>query len=489
MLTLFLILIPFLTGTALFFIPDKAAKKLAITSSMVSLVIGILAIMNFDTSAGVQFRMNFAWIEVLGSRFHVGMDGISLAMVLLSNILSILILLSTLKDTYSNSSRFYAFMLIMQGAMNGVFVAQDLFLYYIFWELSLIPAYFLVLWWGKGEVVAITFKFFLYTLLGSLFMLGGIIWLSFQNGLPSTDMETIYALSIPHETQLYIFLAFMIAYAVKIPIFPFHTWQPDTYTIAPSPVTMFLAGIMLKMGLYSIIRWVIPVVPFAVYAYGKYVMILACIGIFYASAIALAQKDLKRLFAYSSIAHVGLITAGIFSTSQIGLSGAIIQMIAHGVNAVGLFYICQILFRINSTHEIDRFGGLRLTSPLFSGLYLVILMASIALPLTISFPGEFMLLNAIYATNSWLALLAGSGVILGAVYMLLSYQKVMLGEVKNYSATFSDIDLMDKLVFIPLIILVFAIGIYPQVIINLTQTPVNQIINLYQSEINTFLNK
>ncbi|MBK9737351.1 MAG: NADH-quinone oxidoreductase subunit M [Saprospiraceae bacterium] len=489
MLTLLLILIPILTGTALFFIPDKEVKKLSVISAMVSLVIGLIALMNFDTDEGVQFIMNFAWIEVLGSRFYIGMDGISLAMVLLSNILSILILISTLKDTYTHTFRFYALMMVMQGAMNGVFVAQDLFLYYIFWELSLIPAYFLVLWWGNGETVAITFKFFLYTLLGSLFMLGGIIWLSFQNGIASTNIETIYALSIPQETQLYIFLAFMIAYAVKIPIFPFHTWQPDTYTIAPSPTTMLLSGIMLKMGLYSIIRWVIPVVPYAVYAYGKYVMFIVCIGIFYASAIALAQKDLKRLFAYSSIAHVGLITAGIFSTNQIGLNGAIIQMIAHGVNVVGLFYICQILFRMNNTHEISRFGGLRLTAPLFSGMYLVILMASIALPLTSGFPGEFMILNAIYTTNSWLALLAGSGVVLGAIYMLLSYQKVMLGEVNPLNVTFGDIDLLDKLVLIPLIILIFAIGIYPQAILNLTQTPVNQILNLYQSEINTLLNK
>ena len=321
MFTLLLILLPIVAGLAMLMLPQQQAKQIALIAALATLGVTVATYFQFDPKAGTQFVTDVPWINMLGVRFHIGIDGISMVMLILSNILAPLIILSSFKDNYNNARLFYGLMLVMQGAMNGVFVSMDMFLYYIFWELALIPAYFLVLWWGKGETSKITFKFFIYTLFGSLFMLVAIIWLSLQGATNSTDISSVYALQIPAETQLYIFLAFMLAYAIKIPVFPFHTWQPDTYTFSPSPATMLLSGVMLKMGLYSVIRWILPVVPDAVNEYGKIIMVLAAVGVFYASAIAWVQKDLKRLFAYSSIAHVGLITAGILTVSEMGLHG------------------------------------------------------------------------------------------------------------------------------------------------------------------------
>lgn len=483
MFTLLLILLPIVAGLGLLILPQQMAKQIALVTTLATLAITVATYFQFDPNAGAQFVTNVPWIDMLGVRFHIGIDGISMVMLILSNILAPLIILSSFKDEYSKPGLFFGLMLIMQGAMNGVFVSLDMFLYYIFWELALIPAYFLVLWWGRGETTKITFKFFIYTLFGSLFMLVAIIWLGGQGATNSTDISNVYALQIPASTQLYIFLAFMLAYAIKIPVFPFHTWQPDTYTFSPSPATMLLSGVMLKMGLYSIIRWILPVVPEAVNEYGRIIMILAAVGVFYASAIAWLQKDLKRLFAYSSIAHVGLITAGILTATEIGLQGSMLQMMAHGINVVGLFYVCQILFRKFGNHDINAMGGLRLNAPLFSGLYLVIMLASVALPLTNAFPGEFMLLNAVYGVNPWICLFAGSGVILGAVYMFTSYQKVMLGELNGKTNSFTEIDNTDKWVLIPIVILIFALGIYPSFITNLSEQSVQDIINIYKTKI------
>ncbi len=483
MFTLLLILLPIVAGLGLLLLPQQQAKQIALLATLATLGVTIATYFQFDPAAGTQFVTNVPWINMLGVRFHIGIDGISMVMLILSNILAPLIILSSFKDNYTNSRLFYGLMLVMQGAMNGVFVSLDMFLYYIFWELALIPAYFLVLWWGRGETAKITFKFFIYTLFGSLFMLVAIIWLGGQGATNSTDISNIYGLQIPASTQLYIFLAFMLAYAIKIPVFPFHTWQPDTYTFSPSPATILLSGVMLKMGLYSIIRWILPVVPEAVNEYGRIIMILAAVGVFYASAIAWLQKDLKRLFAYSSIAHVGLITAGILTATEIGLQGSMLQMMAHGINVVGLFYVCQILFRKFGNHDINAMGGLRLNAPLFAGLYLVIMLASVALPLTNAFPGEFMLLNAVYGVSPWICLFAGSGVILGAVYMFTSYQKVMLGELNGKTNTFTEIDNMDKWVLIPIVILIFALGIYPSFITNLSEQSVQDIINIYKTKI------
>ncbi len=483
MYTLLLILIPIVSGFIIWTAPQALSRKIALISSLVSIAMSAFVLSQFHPAGGVQFSIDEPWVRMLGIRFHIGMDGISMLMVLLSNILMPFIILSTAHDQYKESHLLYGLMMIMQGAMNGVFVSMDMFLYYIFWELALIPAYFLVLWWGKGEARKITFKFFIYTLFGSLFMLVAIIWLSLQSHTPTTDIAAVYRLQIPADVQGYIFFAFMLAYAIKIPVFPFHTWQPSTYTAAPSPATMLLSGVMLKMGLYSIIRWVIPVVPQAVEQYDTLIMVLAAIGVLYASAIAWMQKDIKTLFAYSSIAHVGLITAGILTVSASGLQGSMLQMFAHGINAVALFYVAQILYRHYDTHSISSMGGIRNQAPLFAGLFLVVMLASVALPLTNAFPGEFMLLNAVFQMHPWLCLLAGSGVILGAVYMFGAYKHVMLGEATGKSTSFPEVKGIDKYALIVIMLLIFAFGLFPQAITHITEHSVQEIILQFQNKI------
>lgn len=482
MLSVLQIAIPFLTALILLLASSKYAKVVAMISALFTLGCTLCICVLFDKNAGEQFTINTAWIDLLGSRFHLGIDGISLIMLLISNLISPFIIYGTFKDNYKKASSFYALILTMQGAMNGVFMSMDLFLYYIFWELSLVPAFFLILWWGTGDTKRITIKFFIYTLLGSLFMLSAIIILSLSSADPSSDISSLYKLQIDNHIQIFLFFCFMLAYAVKIPIFPFHSWQPETYTSAPSPVTILLSAIMLKMALYSIIRWVIPIMPAGLIEYRTVFIVLSAFGVLYASFLAWRQTDIKRLFAYASMAHVGLIAAGILTASMSGIQGGILQMMAHAVYGFGLFYGCQILFRMKQTHEISKFGGLRNSSPLFAGLFLAIVFASVSLPLTNAFPGEFLLLNALYDFQPWIAVLAGSGVIFGAVYMLTSYQKIFLGEGQS---SVNEISLHDKIILIPLVILIVIFGLFPDVISSYTAQPVKEILETMQMNLNS----
>ncbi|HOY16981.1 MAG TPA: NADH-quinone oxidoreductase subunit M [Haliscomenobacter sp.] len=475
MLTTFLLFLPIIGGFILTLFPgSKATRWQALFISAVAAALSVYMAWSFVPTGGTQFEMNLAWLPSLGIGYHVGADGISMVLLLLTNLLSPLILLSTFKQKNESEGLYYGLMLMMQGAMTGVFVALDLFLYYIFWELALIPAYFLVLLWGSGQHRRTALKFFIYTLLGSLLMLVAIIFLSQQWSPASFDISNVHSVSLSPEAETFVLLAFMLAYAIKIPLFPFHTWQPDTYTQAPTAGTMLLSGVMLKMGLYSIIRWVLPVAPNALMEHRTWMIWLIVIGIAYASIIAIQQKDLKRLFAYSSIAHVGLIAAGILTMSTEGLMGSMLQMVAHGINAVGLFYICAILMERTQTNEIAALGGIRNIAPWFATTYFVVLLGSVALPLTNGFPGEFMLLSSLFQLNWGWSLVAGSGVILGAVYMFKSYQGVMLGEIKVSS--FRDLDNWDKAILIPIVIAIVLMGILPNVITRIAQPSIEQLL-------------
>ncbi len=484
MLALLIVLFPVLSAILMLIFFRKASGKIAVASGCISFALAIISLLEFDFSPSFYSEINMAWISSFGISFHLGIDGISLVMLLLSNAVTLLAIISSLKDNYNKQHLFYALILIMQSAMNGVFMSLDLFLYYIFWELALIPAYFLVLIWGKGEMKATTIKFFLYTLIGSLFMFIAIIGLGSMGPTMGFDIDKIYNLEINENTQLLIFLAFMIAYAIKTPIFPFHTWQPDIYTKAPAPITMLLSGVMLKMALYSIMRWVIPVIPSAVDTYGVYVIIAATTGVVYTSLIALVQKDIKRLFAYSSIAHAGLIFGGILTVTQSGLQGAMIQMTSHAMLVVGLFYVAQVLYQNTNTHNITSFGGIRAVSPYFAGFFMVIVLGSISLPLTSGFPGEFMLLNALYNINIWVCLAGASGVILGAVYMLSLYHNVVSGEIKESTKAFAGLESTDLIVFISVISFIILVGIFPQAITGISESSIEKIINIYQEEVN-----
>lgn len=445
------------------------AKKVALVAAIIEFGYSVCLFLRFVPSEGNQFTVNISWIEQLGINFNIGLDGISLLLVMLTTFLVPLIILSSFSHQYKSPSLFYSLILTMQFALVGVFSAYDGFLFYIFWELALIPIYLICLMWGGKDRLRITLKFFIYTLTGSLLMLVALIYLWLQTpGAHSFDLQALHNLSLTSKEQSLIFWALFLAFAIKIPIFPFHTWQPDTYTDAPASGTMLLAGIMLKMGIFGVIRWLLPIVPNAIIEWGNLAMILCVIGIVYASLIAWVQKDFKRLIAYSSIAHVGLIAAGVFSLTYQGLHGSIIQMVSHGINVVGLLMIADIIERRTGTRELDSLGGIRTVAPAFSTYFMIIMLASIALPLTNGFIGEFLLINGVFQYNHILAALAGLTIIFGAIYMLNAYNKIALGVPKKNNFVFASLTISEKAVLIPILIMIFWIGIYPKPLLDIS---------------------
>ncbi len=445
------------------------AKKVALVAAIIEFGYSVCLFLRFVPSEGNQFTLNISWIEQLGINYNIGLDGISLLLVMLTTFLVPLIILSSFSHQYKSPSLFYSLILTMQFALVGVFSAYDGFLFYIFWELALIPIYLICLMWGGKDRLRITLKFFIYTLTGSLLMLVALIYLWLQTpGAHSFDLQALHNLSLTSKEQSLIFWALFLAFAIKIPIFPFHTWQPDTYTDAPASGTMLLAGIMLKMGIFGVIRWLLPIVPNAIIEWGNLAMILCVIGIVYASLIAWVQKDFKRLIAYSSIAHVGLIAAGVFSLTYQGLHGSIIQMVSHGINVVGLLMIADIIERRTGTRELDSLGGIRTVAPAFSTYFMIIMLASIALPLTNGFIGEFLLINGVFQYNHILAALAGLTIIFGAIYMLNAYNKIALGVPKKNNFVFASLTISEKAVLIPILIMIFWIGIYPKPLLDIS---------------------
>lgn len=467
-----LILLP-LTGGIITFLSGKNARQTAMSFSLATLLLSLwTAFGQFDPSAGMQLVENRWWIGALGISYHVGVDGISLMLVLLTTVLVPLILLSGFAREIKSAHAYYGLMLVMQSALIGVFAALDGFLFYVFWELALIPIYLICLNWGGAERYRITLKFFIYTLFGSLLMLVALIWMRTQTPDKTFSLAAFYSLDLSVSAQTWVFWAFFLAFAIKMPVFPFHTWQPDTYTDSPTQGTMLLSGIMLKMGVYGVIRWMLPVVPDAITEYGCWVITLSVAGVVYGAFIAWRQNDFKRLVAYSSISHVGMIAAGVFSMTNEGLSGAMLQMFSHGVNVVGLFLVADILMQRTKTRELSLLGGIRNVAPAFATSFLIILLAAVALPGTNGFVGEFMLLTGIFRYSAWLAALAGLSVIMGAVYMLRAYRKSMLGELSVSSQGFSDLSWNEKAVLYPIVVLIFLFGIYPDPLIHLMEPSV-----------------
>ncbi|MEJ5961204.1 complex I subunit 4 family protein [Pedobacter immunditicola] len=474
-LLILLIALP-LAGALVTAFTGKAAKYVALISALVTLVLTFFIVSNFKPDASTQFLVNYPWIQDLGISFHAGIDGISLITILLTNVLIPIITLASFQHDYKRAHAFYALVLFMQAGLLVVFTALDAFLFYIGWEAALIPIYFICAVWGGKDRIKVNMKFFVYTIAGSLFMLLGIIYLYLQNPLNNFDIQAFYSLELDAFHQGWIFWAFFIAFAIKMPVFPFHTWQPDTYTEAPAPGTMLLAGIMLKMGIYGVIRWLLPIVPTGVQDWGSTAIVLSIIGVVYASLIAFTQKNAKRLVAYSSIAHVGLISAGIFALNTQGLQGAMIQMLSHGINVVGLFFVLDIISSRLKTNTIAELGGLAKVAPQLAITFLIIVFGTIALPGTNGFIGEFLLLVGIYQYHLWAAVFAGLTVIFSAVYMLRMYQNIMLGPTNPLTATFTDIKGSEKIVLYIICALVLVIGVYPKPILHLSEAAVQQLI-------------
>ena len=462
-------------ATALF-AKQNTAKVSALAFSIFSLAIAVGLLFKFTPDATTQFVVNYPWISQLGINFHVGIDGISLITILLTNVLTPLIILASYKHNYNNASAFYALILFMQTGLLLVFTALDAFLFYIGWEAALIPIYFICAMWGGKDRIKVNMKFFVYTIAGSLFMLLGIIYLYLQNPANNFEWEAFYKLNLDATQQGWLFWAFFVAFAIKMPVFPFHTWQPDTYTTAPTPGVMLLAGIMLKMGIYGVIRWLLPILPQGVQDWGYVVIVLSVIGVVYAAIIAFTQKDAKRLLAYSSISHVGLISAGIFTLSIQGLQGGMIQMLSHGINVVGLFFVFDIIASRLNTNKISELGGLAKVAPKLAITFLILILGAIALPGTNGFVGEFLLLLSVYSYNMWLGAIAGLTIIFAAVYMLRAYQKMMLGETNALTASFKDINGTEAVVLYTLCALVIIIGVYPKPLLHLSEASVQHLV-------------
>ncbi|BDU24335.1 NADH-quinone oxidoreductase subunit M [Flavobacterium sp. GSB-24] len=459
------ILIILLIGAfATYFSGDKLASKVALLFSLAALGCSIVLLNNF--SAGENISVINSWITQPKISFALNADGLGLAMVLLTAALTPIIIFSSFGNEYKNAKGFYALILFMAFAMTGTFLAADGLLYYIFWELALIPIYFIALIWGNGDAEErrkAVVKFFIYTLAGSLFMLTAFIYLYQKAG--SFLIEDLYKVELSACEQFWIFLAFFLAYAIKIPIIPFHTWQANVYQKAPTVGTMLLSGIMLKMGLYSVIRWQLPLTPIAAKEYMYIFIGLGIAGVIYGSIVALRQKDLKKLLAYSSLAHVGLIAAGSYTLTLDGLRGAVLQMIAHGFVVVGLFFAAEVIYRRFETREIGEMGGIRTQSPKFTSMFLILVLASVALPSTFNFVGEFTVLYSLSQINIWFAILGGTTIILGAYYMLRMFQHVMLGETN--SKTFADVSLNEGISFAVIIAVLLFFGFYPKPITDL----------------------
>jgi NADH-quinone oxidoreductase subunit M len=484
MQTLALILIPFAAALLVFTLNHKLGRMVSLIAAGAELILSLNVLMQFQRNDSMQFGFSKVWIDSIGLNFSIGLDGISLLLILLTTTLTPFIILSTFNKQQQNPASFYGLILLMQSALIGVFTAQDGLLFYLFWEMALIPIYFICLMWGGENRSRITFKFFLYTLAGSLLMLVAIIYLYYATpGSHTFEIDALYAAgqALTPVEQSWIFWALFVAFAIKMPVFPFHTWQPDTYTVAPVEGTMLLSGIMLKMGLYGLIRWILPVVPAGVQEWGFTAVILSVIGIIYASCLAIVQKDYKRLIAYSSIAHVGLISAGILTLQNTGVQGAMIQMLSHGILAFGLFYCVEIISSRTNTRVLADLGGIRNIAPVFSTVFIILTLGSISLPLTSGFTGEFLLLNSLFQYQWILGSLAGLTIILGAVYMLRSYQQSVLGDVKVITGAFADLNLNEKLVIFPIAALVLIMGVFPTPFLEISEASVQKIVTIYSN--------
>lgn len=466
-----LLLVPVVGALVSAFIKNSStAKMVALVVGLLNLGLCIPFLTGFEKNSIIQFTQFYPWISNLGINFSIGLDGINILFVLLTNLLVPIIILTSFH--HNQKGGFYALILAMQAGMLTTFLAFDAFLFYVGWEVALIPIYFINALWGGENKVQVNIKFFIYTFLGSLFMLLSIIYLYTQSSADNFSYMSFYNTTLDPVAEKWVFLGFFLAFAIKLPIFPFHTWQPDTYTVAPSAGTMLLSGIMLKMGGYGLIRWLIPLSPHAFADNAWWIIILCIIGILYASLIAFKLSNAKRLIAYSSIAHIGLISAGVFVWNIYGLQGAIIQMFNHGISVVGLFFIVDMLERRTGTLDIKKMGGIAKNAPILATSFLIILMGSIGLPLTNGFIGEFLLLNGLFQASYWYAIFGGFTIILGAVYMLRMYQYTMLGTLSPNTEKIEDAKGSEIVILAVLVTLVILIGVYPQPLLDLSEPAV-----------------
>ena len=470
MVLLSILSIPFIAAIILLFVKqNEKANYIAIASSGITLALAL----NITFNGAVNF--DASWISSINARFVLTADGLSKILLLLTGISFPAIFMATSKNEIKNRAQFLSLMLFTQTGLLGVFLAGDALLFYFFWELALIPVYFLCSIWGGEKRIAVTFKFFIYTFLGSLFMLIGIILVYTHTADQSFAIQSFKQASLSAGQQLTAFALFFTAFAIKMPIFPLHTWQPDAYEQSPTAVTMVLSAVMVKMGLYGVMRWLMPLFPNAFSAHSNFVVILSVIGILYASFIAIRQDDMKRLIAYSSIAHIGLMSAALFANNEIGAQGVLIQLFSHGVNVLGLWIIADIIEQQTGTRSLKEMGGLAKQNPTLGILLVGFAFANIALPLTNAFVGEFLMFNSLFQFKPWIAAAAGVSVVLAAIYTLNMVQKCAYGEVSEKMSKMQAPNMPAQFVLIVLLIVVIISGVYPAPLFDLTADTLQQL--------------
>ncbi|MEQ1722473.1 MAG: NADH-quinone oxidoreductase subunit M [Pseudobdellovibrio sp.] len=477
--------------------PQKTTvRHLALGFSLIEFLVSLLMLQKFDSNtAALQMVEKVSWIDRFGISYFMGVDGISLMLVMLTTFLTPIIILGSWKSIDQRVKGFHAALFILQTAMLGSFLAMDAVLFYVFWELSLVPMYFIVGIWGGSRRIYATVKFFIYTMAGSVLMLLAIIFLmnltpEVTGGPISASLLDFYKLKIPFiagdffTTQTLLFFAFALAFAIKVPMFPLHTWLPDAHVEAPTPGSVVLAGVMLKMGTYCFLRWVIPLFPEATEHYGWIFIAAGVIGIVYGALVAMVQPDVKKLVAYSSVSHMGYIIVGLFTMNVYGLNGGLYQMLNHGISTGALFLLIGMIYERTHSREISKYGGLASALPIFTIIFVVVTMSSIAVPMTNGFVGEFLILLGAYQYSPAVAAISVTGVVLGAAYMLWMVKRVFFGpkgqlvleSEKDAHHALHDLSVRELVVLSPMLVMIFWMGLFPNHFMDYSKVSVDHLI-------------
>ena len=457
-------------------------RGIGLATSTVTFLVSLLALAYFDgKKGGYQLVLDSSWVGPLGIHFKTGIDGVALWLVLLTTFLTPLTLLAATRSIEKHVREFVAAFLVLETGMLGAFVSLDIFVFYVFWEVMLIPMYLLIGIWGGQRRLYASIKFVIYTMVGSLLMLVAIFYVYVKyaqvTGIYTTDLAELTRLVLPHDAQVWCFAAFALAFAIKVPLFPLHTWLPDAHVEAPTPGSVILAGVLLKLGIFGFIRLAMPMFPYGAAVLAPYIVILAVIGIIYGAIVAFAQDDVKKLVAYSSVSHLGFCVIGLFSLTVTGIEGSIYAMLSHGLTTGGLFLGIGMLYERRHTRRLAEYGGLWKQMPLFSALYLIIVMGSAGLPALSGFVGEFLTMFGLFNAggtfpDGWpnylpmprlLGALAATGVVLGAIYLLFMFQKVFFGPLDTHkNGDLQDLSGREKAVFLPIVALIFVMGFFPK---------------------------